>query len=51
MLGHWNFADFFFSLEDSDNIYNANKVHVKLAILVPRLQIILPAVVNLDSNF
>jgi len=42
---------FFFSLEDSDSIYNASKVYVKLAILDPRLQIILPVLVNLDSSF
>jgi len=41
----------FFSLEYSDIIYNASKVHVKLAILAPKLQIILPAILNLDSSF
>jgi len=46
-----NFLIFFFSLEYSDIIYNASKVHVKLAILAPKLQIILPAIVKLDSSF
>jgi hypothetical protein len=51
LLGYWNFADIFFSLEGSDNIYSASKVHVKLTILAQKLQILLPIVVKLDSSF